>query len=71
MAYARNNLRRWTSSDDRELRRLVEGNAPVAVASMMLGRTVDSVLYRMKTLGLSRRKRNLRPYSKRAGKETL
>lgn len=69
MDIARNRLRRWTASDDRELRRLVEKNTPDVVASMMLGRTVDSIRYRMKSLGLSRRKRNLRPYSARARRD--
>lgn len=56
-----NRLRRWRSSDDRELRRLVDGNASVGYASAVLGRSVDAVRYRMKSLGLTfRNKRSIR-----------
>lgn len=60
MTHAMNRLRRWRSSDDRELRRLVEGNASVGYASAVLGRSEEAVRYRMKSLGLSSRKRGAR-----------
>lgn len=58
MDIARNRLRRWTASDDRELRRLFGLGATASAASAVLGRSVDSVWDRMKSLGLSRRRKN-------------
>jgi hypothetical protein len=54
--------RAWTEDQVRQLRELAEGNTPVGVMSVHLGRTEDAIRAKAEAEGISLAPPNRRPY---------
>lgn len=57
-----NHGKNWTSSDDRQLKQLAQGNTPTRVMGLKLGRTPDAVQSHASELGISLKPVNQSPY---------
>jgi hypothetical protein len=57
-----NSGQEWTDDQVRELRELAEGNTPVGVMTMKLGRTEDAVRSKAQAEGISLSPPNRSPY---------
>ena len=57
-----NHGKNWTSSDDRQLKQLAQGNTPTRVMGLKLGRTPDAVQSHASELGVSLKPVNQSPY---------
>jgi hypothetical protein len=55
----------WTSAQERELRRLADGNTPTRVIGIRLGRTPTAVQNKASELDVSLRPTNQSPYNRR------
>ena len=61
----RNAGKHWSSSEVRELRRLVGENTPTRVIGLKLGRTPEAVYTKASDEGVSLRPTNQSPYNRR------
>ena len=64
----RNAGKQWSSSDERELKKLAKGNTPTRVIGLKLGRTEGGVRGKAQELGVSLRPTNQSPYNRRKKK---
>lgn len=64
----KNHGQAWTSSDDKQLRRLAKENTPTRVMGLKLGRTEDSVRQHASEIGQSLRPTNQSPYGTKGKK---
>ncbi|ONI76754.1 hypothetical protein BWI15_05565 [Kribbella sp. ALI-6-A] len=58
----RNSGQEWTDDDVQQLRELAEGNTPVGVMSVKLGRTEDAIRGKAQAEGISLSPPNRSPY---------
>ena len=58
----RNNRRSWTADEVEQLRELADGNAPVGVMSIKLGRSQVSIRSKARSEGISLAPANRSPY---------
>jgi hypothetical protein len=58
----RNNRRAWTTEEVQQLRELADGNTPVGVMSIKLGRSQDSIRSKARSEGISLAPPNRSPY---------
>lgn len=59
---AKNDYKRWESSEESRLRSLAKGNTPTRVIGLKLGRTPEAVQSKASTLGVSLDPHNRSPY---------
>ena len=57
-----NHGKTWTTSDDRQLKELAQGNTPTRVMGLKLGRTPDAVQSHASEIGVSLKPTNQSPY---------
>ncbi len=55
----------WTATDDRQLKRLADGNTPTRVIGIKLARTPDAVYAEASKKGVSLKPPNQTPYNRR------
>jgi hypothetical protein len=60
----RNSGKPWSSTEDRELRSLAQGNTPTRVIGLKLGRTEDAVRARASQKRISLKPTNQSPYNR-------
>lgn len=61
----RNSGKRWSSSEERELKRLARENTPTRVIGLKLGRTEDAVRSKASEMDTSLKPTNQSPYNRR------
>jgi len=59
---SRNSRRAWTADQVQELRDLADGNTPVGVMTIKLGRSQDSIRSKARSEGISLAPPNRSPY---------
>jgi hypothetical protein len=57
-----NSGKRWTTTDDQQLRKEAAGNTPTRVIGLHMGRSEDSVRSRANDIGVSLKPTNQSPY---------
>lgn len=60
-----NHGKRWTPTQDKQLKELVKGNTPTRVIGLKMGRTEDSIYSRAAEIDVSLKPTNQPPYNRR------
>ena len=60
-----NSNKRWTPTEDRELRKLAKGNTPTGLIAHKLGRSEQAIYSHASELGVSLSPPNSSPYTRR------
>jgi len=62
----RNSGEPWSSTDEKNLKELAEGNTPTGVISVKLGRTEYAIQAKASRLGVSLKPTNQSPYNRKS-----